>query len=285
MSITSKAMLTKLKIEFIGMASLDRAATLSANAHLGTSDDGGKYMKIKIARSTIQRVIRVAEAGRAQHKRLTAPFGDDGWRLIPSPSVLEYTQEMRDSKAEFQSEVLDIQNNWPNILNDEQTRLGPMFDSNEYPDQSEVPDQFFFDHEMRPVPNEGHIIIDIEAETLQEIKDKFVKNEEAHLQKAMLDTWMKLLEPVKTMADICGNDKKVYDSIINNLESVVQIVPALNLVDDQRLTDIVKDIENNLLGVTVGQIRYDKKLKEDLGKEASKISDVMDNYMGGNQPQ
>ena len=35
-------------------------------------------MKIKIARSTIQRVIRVAEAGRAVHKRLTAPFGDDG---------------------------------------------------------------------------------------------------------------------------------------------------------------------------------------------------------------
>jgi hypothetical protein len=263
------------------MASLDRAATLSANAHLGTSDDGGKYMKIKIARSTISNVIHVAEKGRAKHKQLTAPFGDDGWRLLPSPSVLEYTQEMRDAKAEFTAEVQDIQNNWPTILNDEQTRLGPMFNPYEYPDQHEVPNHFFFDHEMRPVPNEGHIIIDIEVETLQEIKDKFVKNEEQHLQKAMLDTWMKLLEPVKTMADICGNDKKVYRSVIANLESVVQIVPALNLVDDQRLTDIVKDIKNNLLGVTVGQIRDDKKLKKDLGKEASKISDVMDNYMGG----
>jgi hypothetical protein len=97
----------------------------------------------------------------------------------------------------------------------------------------------------------------------------------------MLDTWMKLLEPVRTMADICGNDKKVFKSVIANLESVVEIVPSLNLVDDKRLTDIVEDIKNNLLGVTVGQIRDDKKLKEDLGIEASKISDIMDNYMGG----
>jgi hypothetical protein len=238
-------------------------------------------MKIKIARQTINQVIHVAEKGRAVHKRLTAPFGDDGWRLIPSQSVLEYTQEMRDAKAEFQSEVVDIQNRWPQILNDEQTRLGPMFNISDYPDQYAVPDHFFFDHEMRPVPNEGHIIIDIEAETLQEIKDNFVKNEERHLQKAMLDTWMKLLEPVRTMADICGNDKKVFKSVIANLESVVEIVPSLNLVDDKRLTDIVEDIKNNLLGVTVGQIRDDKKLKEDLGIEASKISDIMDNYMGG----
>jgi len=147
-----------------------------------------------------------------------------------------------------------------------------------------VPDHFFFDHEMRPVPSEGHIIIDIEAETLQEIKDKFVKDEEAHLQKAMLDTWCKLLEPVRTMADICGNDKKIFQSVIANLESVVQIVPTLNLVDDERLTDMVDDIKNNLLGVTTGQIRNDKQLKEDLGKQATKIADKMDTYMGSSQP-
>lgn len=277
-------MLTKLKIEFIGMASLDRNLTSQANSALGGGAGAGKYQKVKISRNSLSDVIFAAEKGRRIHKRLTAPYGDDGWRLIAADTVFEYTQEMRDCKTDFSQAVLDVKNNWNVILSNEQSRLQALYNIDDYPPQHEVDKHFYFDHEMRPVPDEGHIILDIEAETLKEIKEQFLKNEEKKLEQAMYDTWMKLFKPVKTMADICGNDKKVFSSLITNLEEVIDIVPHLNLVDDQRLTDAVNEIRSNLLGVTVGQLREDKQLKQDIGQKAEKLASVMDAYMGSSQP-
>lgn len=281
--LTKKAMLAKVSFSIIGMRKKDTTATTKANNFLQTSQASGMYQKCRISRNNIIEVIRAKEKASALHRKLTTPFTKDGWGLIAADLVMGYSTDMGHYKQEFYAAVSDVHNRWPAIVADEQKRLGPLFNQNEYPPQNKVKDFFSFEHELKVVPDEGHVILDLENEFIEEIKSDIRKKNQENMRRSIKDMWQRLFKPVANMADICSNDKRVYGTLIEKIEDIVDILPALNIINDADLNDMSNEIKSKLLGHTIGQIRDDKQLKRDMGAQADAIAAKMRGYMGTRQ--
>lgn len=293
MYLTKKAMLASLNIKLLGMSRVDFKATRDANIHLCTSIDSGKYQKCRIHRSDVRDILKVAEYARDKHRKLTTPF-DKIWNLLPSTLLLEYTAEMRDCKQKFNLARKDIENKWKIIVDKQAKRLGPLFRYNEYPfvykdvknssgyvvdTTVDLSPYYYFDHQLSTVPSKDHVIIDIENETLEEIKNEIEQREIEKLKINKLSILKRLIEPVQNIADICVNDKKVFESLVENLEQVIDVLTELNVANDADVATLIKETKDHLCGFTPGQIRNDKNLKRDLGNKAQMLSQKMNVIM------
>jgi len=296
MSLSKKTMLARLQIDMLGMSKKDWQTTKTVNISLNTAYDAGYYQKCRIDRKDVSDIIRISEKARAIHRKLTRPFGEDHWRLLPASRVLEYTKEMRGIRQEFESAIIDLEITWPAIIAKQQKRLGPLFKPEEYPfveiDSNNpcgyivdsvginLSKYYKYDFKLRPTPDSGHIILDLEAETIEELKTKLNKENKKALEESKKELWKRLFEPVKNMADICSNDKRVFKTLIINIKDQLSILSDLNITNDIDLTNMIKDVKKTLTGYTSGQIKDDKNLKEKLGQQATALSDKMAGYMG-----
>ncbi len=283
-SLVSKAMIAKISFSMIGMRKKDNVATNRANNLLQTSQAAGMYQKCRISRKNIIDVIRVKDQISRLHRNSTTPFTKDGWGLIAADLVMGYSTQMSDYKQQFYLAADDVQNRWPAIVADEQQRLGPLFNANEYPPQNKVKNYFRFTHELKPITDVesafDHLVLSVEKEVIEDLKHEMRKEREKSIERSQKDMWDRLFEPVEKMADICLNDKKVFKSVITNLEHIIDIMPQLNIVDNTDLTNMADEIKAKLLSHTVGQIRDDKHLKKSLGTEAEQLVGKMKHYMG-----
>lgn len=296
-----------LKIKLLGMERNDHMLTGKVNKHLQTNVDAGVYRKCRLNRKDIGLIIKAAEGAREVHRDLTRPWGEDGWRMLPSTRVMEYTAEMRQGKAKFEKAILDIQRRWPAIIAKQEQRLGPLFRFGDYPFVYSNPNyttpiapvasntnaplpyivdsnpnlskHYLYDYKMRPTPDTGHFILDLEQEIIDELKDQLTDENQKNMEASKLDLWRRLFEPVKNMADICSNDKKVFKTLTTNIEKQIDILKDLNVTNDVDLKTMLKEVRDHLTGFSVGQIRDNKRLKNELGDKAQKLSAKMAGYM------
>jgi hypothetical protein len=294
MSLSTKTMIVKLSTQLLGTSGKDNDATDVVNSFLQTSLQAGYYKKCKIDTASLKPLMTVVRQARDYHRTVTRPFGDDKWRMLPATKVKEYTQKMRGFKQDFKMEISDLESTWPAVIARQKLRLdstkGTLFNPEDYPYVEPDPngsapyiiskpvklDHFYsMDYELSPTPDEGHIIIDLEAETIQELKDDLNKKNKKKLEDSKLELWRRLIDPVKNMAKICTEDKSVHKSLTKNIEKELSILSDLNVTNDIDLTNAIKEIKDQLTGYTPGQIRHDKGLKKDLGNKAAVLTDKM----------
>ena len=305
MSLTKKTMIVNLQIEMLGTSAKDNSTTKVVNSHLQATNSAGYYKKCKIDADSIRPVKSAADTARRIHKDLTRPFGDDGWRLLPATRVLEYTREMRDAKQNFIFAVKDLEVMWPTIIAKQKTRLNSikhnLFNPEDYPfvEADNDPNnqatykilpnvdlsKFYTIHfELQPTPDAGNFVIELEAETIAEIKETLKEQNRQKLEDSKLELWRRLIEPVKNMAKICTEDKKVFASLTANIEKELKILSDLNVTNDIDLTLAMDEVKKSLTGYTPGQIREDKRLKKDLGTKATMLTSKISHMSTGTKP-
>ena len=77
------------------------------------------------------------------------------------------------------------------------------------------------------------------------------------------------------------------DSLIGNVEELVELIPGLNVLDDPDIEAVRLQVKAKLLGNDAKDIRKDPALREELAGEAKQIMDTMAGFMrafgAGNQ--
>jgi hypothetical protein len=285
MTLAKHAMLVRLSISQIGISGKDGSATIIANQALATGgNDAGYFRKFRIQKDDIAAITSSISKARSTHRLYTTPFGDDKWRMLPSTLVFKYTQEMRERRTDFEDAVEGLYKNWQAVVNKSQQVLGKLFNPNDYPDQSEIKTFFNFKTEFRPIPQTDHLLIQIEQETMEEIKKNIEKqNQEGH-EASQRELWKRLYEPVKKMAEkLSDQDAIFHATLISNIQDIIQILPDLNVARDPKMNNLAREIEAKLCAFTAGQLREDKYARKQTAQEASALISKMDSFMGVTQ--
>jgi len=299
--ISTKAVLAYLSIKMMGFKKTDRKITNDTNVNfLQTTQLAGTYQKRMMLESDVFDIIRIARAAREDHRRLTRVWSTEHWRLLPSPRIMEYTNIMRTHRSNFEVAVKDIQNRWADIIAKQQDRLKSsnkqLFLVKDYPwiisDKNEIRgwrvsknidlmQNFKFEYMIRTITDEKDIILEIEKETIDEIKQMVKTENERNLKESMVHLWAKLEKKIANIADVCMNDKRVFDTLLGTIEDDLELFRDLNISKDQNFEKIIEKIRNSsLCGYTTGQIRKDKRLKKKIGHEAKKITDEIKIFSG-----
>jgi hypothetical protein len=266
------------------MTGKDDSATTVANTHLKATTDAGYYKKCKIARSDILDVIHARDAARDYRRRMTSPWGDGDLRMLPTSRLLEYDTAMGEFKIKFEDSVMDLASNWNNIVDRQKKRLnksgGSLFDPNDYPAQKGVTNWFVFKMEQLPIPEISHFALDLEVNILAKLKEDLQKVNDEKIAHCQMDMLARLIAPVANMADICSNDKRVFDSLVENMDQTVDILTDLNVMGNLQIMQLLKEAKDRLTNYTTGQIRKNKHLKQKLGQEAEALVENIRAVMG-----
>jgi hypothetical protein len=265
--LTDHAMLASLNISQWSARKHDKSVTMEVDkAH--NAKDGGRYNKLLIDKTALDPADKVASAARQHHYKVTLPWGDNGDRLLPASLFMDYTQTMRQFKTEFESRVSDLVRQYPTLVQAARNRLGTMYDPNDYP--SNIRDRFEFATSFSPVPTADDFRVNLSAEHVEHIKADITARLQARQIDAVKDVWGRVRKVVsKIHEQTSDEDRKIYDSAIENARELVDMLPALNLTGDQELNQIESDVRKLL--VPPDRLRADKRLRADTAKAADAI--------------
>ena len=278
--IQTSAMLVELNISSWTARKLDRRVSDEVDATKATRARAGNYNKNLLAGTQVlDSIIKYAAQARAWHNRQTIPWSDNGLRLLPMPLFLDYKAQLNTLEQNYNKLVDNFIEAYPNLVSAAAFNLGDLFDRDEYPDAEVVRRKFGFAYYFTPVPMAGDFRVDTSEAALQELKEHYENQYNSRLENAMQDVWQRMFDCLTHMKDrltdevVAGDvKKKIFrDSLIENAMELINIMPALNLTNDPKLTQATQDLKRALLGVDVKTLRDNGTVRQDVRMQVEEI--------------
>jgi hypothetical protein len=279
--LSNRAMLVNLKISQWTARKLDRKASQSVETAFSTHGRVGNYTKDLLPTAKeLDNIQRLAGNIRAFFYRNTLPWFSDGSRILSSKNYLDFINEFRKKRTEFDQAVSDFIQAYPNLRDAAKNSLGHLFIDGEYPVCSELKHTFSCEVSFMPMPD----VQDFRTEILESEKQDFLNKMRDVENDAAKECWERLYEVVTKATDKLKNPNSVFrDSLIENITDMCQLLPKLNVTDDANLETMRQSIETVISSVSTLDVRKSVSVRHETAKRLDEITDKMSAFMGGYQ--
>lgn len=271
MSLADKAMVVTLSVSCWTARKQDKKVAEQVEQQ-HNARDAGRYNKLLIDKAHLDPLTSMAGRIRQRHYDLTLPWLDNGGRLLPSKLFFKYQSEMNTLKDEYNRKVdsfiplYDTQ-----LIADARQRLGTMYEASDYPRGETLRRKFAVDIDITPVPAAADFRVEVGDVERQRIQDEITARTEQRQREAMNDAWGRVRRVVTTIhARMTAPKTIIHDSLVENAQELVQLLPGLNVVDDPVLAEVTHDITNNLL-VEAWKLRKSATTRKSMAKAAEMI--------------
>jgi hypothetical protein len=291
MDVTTKAMLASLTIKSWSGAKVDKRVSQDVASREGAENDAGHYSKKLVAKDALAEIRAISSEARTKHYEYTLPWAQDGARILPSAIYAKYTAEMRILEDRHALAKKGFMADYEGQILLAQRRLGGMFNDADYPSLKDVEDKFAWEISFMPIPSSNDFRVNLSQDMTNSIRQEI----EAKTGKAVQDATRSLFDRVaRTIAHMAesledygevvenGKVKKVNpfrDSVVGNIQELVDLLPALNITGDSALTSVTEDIKKRLLTASAQDLRDDPALRREVAKDARKVLEDMEGYI------
>jgi hypothetical protein len=216
----------------------------------------------------LKAVTKFAANVRNIHYSMTMPWSDNGSRLLTTQQYFKYNEVMTDLQQEFYRLVNEFLNVYDWRVVKAQTKLGAMFNRDEYPTRDSLQDKFGFRMSYVPLPDAGDFRIDIGNEAMTQIKSQYESHYTQAIQTAMDDIWRKLHDNLTTLVhELDVNEKgkgnRLYDSVFDRAIELTEMLGTCNVTGDSQMEAMRRQLEQALHGLNLDQIKNSPTLRED----------------------
>jgi len=264
-SIGSSAMLTELSISQWTGRKKDRKAskevTADNNAASGVASVNKKLMGDW---ETLEALHKMTGNIRNMHYSMTMPWSDTGLRLLPTAQYFKYNKEMTAMQSKWEDLARLCMREYEWEISNAQTKLGDFFHRDEYPSVSALTNKFSF--RLSYIPLADDFRTDVGAEGNEQIKAHYQEYYSRQLTNAIGDIWTRVHKVLVSMSerlDYASNEtKKVFrDTLVDNVIDMIDLMNVCNITNDAQMSEIAKQLDNALRGVTPDALRDDDYLR------------------------
>jgi hypothetical protein len=285
--LASRAMLVVPSIRQWSGRKLDREVTDAAAVEFQADSDAGRFNKLLIGREHIAAIARIAGKARNETYYQTAPWLDDGARVLPAMGYERFRATMLGLQGEFNRAVCEFVRAYPRLIDESRARLGGMFKESDYPPADQIASRYGFSIRYLPIPTSGDFRLDVPG--ADSIRAEIATAESEIAAAASRDAARRLLESVQHMAEKLaayqpgGNDGRAQnvfrDSLVENVRDLVEILPGLNLADSPVVTGLRELVAKHLCGNDAKTLREDSAVREKTARAASAIVAKMSEFI------
>jgi len=281
--LSSKAMLSHLKVSRWGGRLFDKATSAEILAKKRADDDAGVFTQRLIKRQAFVDIQTAEHEARDYHTKHTQPWFDDGPRILPTALYMSYIKAMNDVKANFDQAVEDFLKEYPNHVREAQCSLGDLFNRENYPSVEEMRAKHSIEFIITNCPDTSDFRCDLPQALLDEIKADLEKRLKGQLDHTVVDASERILNVVGRMADRLKaykpGDREAgvratgtfRDSLVSNVRELAEILPAFNLRDDNNLSKVISRISKELCEYDADVLREDEQVRATVTKSAEEI--------------
>lgn len=272
MSLHKSAMLVKLTVKQWDTFKKDRAVADRVDEEFDTVGKVGNYNKRLLSKHVTKPITTVIAKIREEHAERTTPWCYDGVSLLPSKLFLDYTTIMRGLKDRFDSAVDNFIMQYPIYKANRAAELGRMFRPEDYPARDDLRWRYEVSFKFFPVPQSDHFIVDLGTEDAERLK--------AELQKELVDTSTLAVKSLyDRIEDIVGHvherlsdpANKFKDSTFENVVQLVEVLPALNVFNDPKISMLCHQIKLRIASVDPKDVRKSLVTRQEVANSAYDI--------------
>ena len=277
----------------IGMARFhrkDHLVTHEINTSKNATSDAGTYTKQLIQQKTgsYAELSEVVNEARKFHEEMTSPTKMRGVRLISAKNYMDYVEGIRERQDKFSEIKGRFLEDYEKYIDESKTRLGDMFNEHDYPHPSHLKERFYFESTCQPLPDMDSVEMFVSGDELQGMKTQLEKDMLDNVNKNQRGLWENMYKTISRMADKCSKEIGSKGSVfrdkhgrgmVSDLVKLCELIPKKDILGDNELELIRKDVEEKLL-VNPDDLKSDPVKREEIAEKASGIMDAMVGYMG-----
>lgn len=277
-SLSSKALLVQVNISAWSARRLDRAATSTVILNHSTSAEAGAYTKNLLPGAEELKTISALSSKIRRHfYEQTLPWMSDGSRIISAKNHLKFSGEIRAMVGEFNASVAEFVKAYPMLRASAASKLGGLYDVEEYPSIHEIESKFGVTVTYLPMPDVKDFRVELSDNEKREFEKRMRETESA----ALRDAWSRLHAVAKTAAEKLSDSKAVFrDSLLENVTEICALLPALNILDDDKLEASRLEVEQLVNKLSPDLLRDNASERDDAAKKLKDITARMGAYMG-----
>jgi orotate phosphoribosyltransferase-like protein len=203
----------------------------------------------------------------------TLPWEDRGARLRSTREVEKFIASLN-KKVLLYHECRDaFIPKYPELIYKAREQLGDSWKAEDYPHPSTIASKFWAQVGYYTIPNVDDLRLNMSEDQQKVLEEQIRESSKEMFEKAMTECWGRLHEVVSHMASRLSNPEAIIrDSVVGNIQELVDILPGLNISDDPELEAMRKEVQSKLTMKDPQEIRESDKIRHRLATEAKKLA-------------
>src|SRR5664280_2441813 len=195
--ITERAMLAAVHISIWTAVKHDRRISRDvANQH-GAHQGAGRYNKQLLrGAEKLDELRTLAGHVRQYFYKITLPWSDEGFRLLPSNLYFDLTARMRQFEASFEQGVDSVLRVYPQYIEQVRPELNGLFREEDYPGAEKLRTKFGVKLEILPIPSGADFRVQMSAEEQARVSREIDASVRESLTRGTEDLWRRVREAV-----------------------------------------------------------------------------------------
>jgi hypothetical protein len=279
--ITERAMLAAVHISIWTAIKHDRKVSREVAEQHGAYVGAGRYNKQLLREADRLESLRSLSGQIRQYfYKITLPWSDEGYRLLPAHFYFELTTKMREFEQAFAQQVEEFLTVYPSYIEQVRPELNGLFREEDYPSAEKLRSKFGVRLEVLPIPSGEDFRVTLSKEEQARVAQEIDENVRQSLQRGTEDLWSRLKGVVSHMVDrLKEPESRFHASLVTNVFELVDLLPRLNVNQDEELNRFAQEIKNRLCGFTAHDLKKNEILRVATAKDAAQILTEMDALM------
>jgi len=253
----------------------DKRATQQVE-HANNKSNVGKFKKeLLVDFKPVETLNYLGGLGRNTHYGLTHPFGKSGDYIVPTLDLPTYVKEISGIVQRFVDAKESItKDSYDEALIDEQLRLGPLYNADDYPTCGGLKDKYHMSFSVDPIPDS--FVTNLEASQAKEINDYYQQQHAERMEKfsnAVFAESLKHIKKLRDSLDYSGESKKsnpdykvFKESTYAHVEDTIRVLERFNFGGDARMQAAHKILRDAFVGKSVEMLKHSEGLREEAKK-------------------
>jgi hypothetical protein len=237
--ITERAMLAAVHISIWTAVKHDRKISRDVADQHGAHQGAGRYNKQLLrGADKLDELRTLAGQVRQYFYKITLPWSDEGFRLLPSNLYFDLTARMREFEAGFEQGVEGFLQVYPQYIEQVRPELNGLFREEDYPAADKLRKKFGVKLEILPIPTGNDFRVQMSAEEQARVAREIDANVRESLTRGTEDLWKRLRDVVSHMVDRLNEpESRFHATMVTNAFDLVELLPHLNVNNDADLID------------------------------------------------
>jgi 5-hydroxyisourate hydrolase-like protein (transthyretin family) len=280
MSISNECMIVNLQLGIWQGYRMDKEASAKVTQDAHAHAEAARVNKHLIPKESLKDIITASSAVRTHFYTSTLPWKDNGDRLLTRMHYQKFIEKHQELVSLFNTEVEEfLDHKYPMARDKASFRMGDLFKEDDYPEPRELRSKFYVNLDIDAVTEAGDFRVTLDKKNIGAIKQQMADAMNDRLGRAMKDVWTRLAETLGHYTRKMSTDEIFRDSTVKNLEEIIEILPALNIMDDPNLAKIILDLRQNVVGYAANDLRKDLGTRALAAGEATRIMEDMKGFM------
>jgi hypothetical protein len=261
--ITERAMLAAIHISIWTAVKHDRKVSHEVAQQNGAPENAGRYNKKLLRGADKLDALRTLGGQIRQHfYKITLPWSDEGYRLLPAHFYFDLTAQMREFEQAFSRQVENFLTEYPSYIEQVRPELNGLFREEDYPSPAKLREKFSVKLEVLPIPSGDDFRVTLSAEEQARVAREIDENVRQSLQRGTEDLWKRLKDVVTHMVDrLSDPESRFHASLVTNINDLVELLPSLNVGLDSELNRFAEEIRQRLCGFTAHDLKKNDILR------------------------